>query len=205
MAGEGGVSLGREDLERWEAVGFLKLASGLPLQELLELRSWFASHPRSSVAIPASAAAEDAIPAPLRAGGAVGYGARELLDSASLDLQAWLDVLEADAAGHSPRQDALALGESGGMGVLALDPLTSENGCPQLVPGGHRIALPRDPQGRLEPEIALSLTWSYQPLAPGELLWFRPGVPWRSGTNYTTRPRLALHLACVPVPALLLR
>jgi hypothetical protein len=199
------MSLGAAERERWERSGFLRLHSGLSPRDLAELRSWIPGRTACSIATPPAPAAADTLPVPLDSQGAVGLRGRELLGSPELKIRAWEDHLQAESPGLPACQDPFDLDDLGVMAVLALDPLTSENGCPQVVPGGHRMVLPRRPGGLVEREAALSLTWSYQPLAPGELLWFRPGVPFRIGANYTTRPRLALHLACVPAPALQLQ
>lgn len=99
-------------------------------------------------------------------------------------------------AGFAPHQDASAyrFSDHHVSCMVPLDPATTESGCLWVVAGQHQGLLASTPGGRVDPEVAATLTWEPAEVAPGDLLWFDSYTPHRSDTNRSERARRALYL-----------
>lgn len=101
-------------------------------------------------------------------------------------------------AGFEPHQDVQAGWSAYGRRhisvLVALDPMTVENGCLEVMPAAHRNGL----LGRLWEPLTEAETPSaaYRPVpcAAGDLLFFDSFLPHRSAPNRTDRPRRALYV-----------
>ena len=126
------------------------------------------------------------------------------------DLVAWLGELFGEDAvlykekvnykhpgggGFAPHQDAPAYRfvDHHISAMVPLDAATVASGCLYVASGHTRGTLP-NARGRIEPEVAATLTWSPVEVFPGDVLIFDSYAPHRSETNTTDHPRRALYL-----------
>lgn len=102
--------------------------------------------------------------------------------------------------GFEPHQDAPAFTGQGQVfhvtAMIAADPATRENGCLEIVVGGHTLGLlPHTPEsGALPPDVVERLEWTPLELGQGDVAFFGSYIPHRSGPNTTDRPRKTLYI-----------
>lgn len=99
-------------------------------------------------------------------------------------------------AGFAPHQDATAYAfvHKHATCLVAIDPMTPENGCLEFSPFGEDRLLPDDGDGCLDRAFANELEWQPVPLPAGAVIFFTSYVPHRSAPNHGNRPRRALYL-----------
>lgn len=106
--------------------------------------------------------------------------------------------------GFAPHQDAPAFTEQGQRQhitvMIAVDRATVENGCVEVVIGGHTHGtLPHTAPGGTIPEgIVRELVFSPVQLEPGDVLIFGSYIPHRSGPNLSSTSRRAFFLTFNP-------
>jgi ectoine hydroxylase-related dioxygenase (phytanoyl-CoA dioxygenase family) len=98
-------------------------------------------------------------------------------------------------AGYAPHQDApayrfVAVHVSC---MVAVDDAAEDNGCLEVVSGGHEQLLPTDATGCIRADVAAALDWMPVPVRAGQTLWFHSRTPHRSGPNRSAQPRRALY------------
>jgi ectoine hydroxylase-related dioxygenase (phytanoyl-CoA dioxygenase family) len=82
--------------------------------------------------------------------------------------------------------------------LLAIDPLTEQNGCTVLFPGDHRrgaLAPPGETGYPLPDSVVDDAHAVPLELQPGDVAIFGCFVPHRSAPNRSSRPRRALYLS----------
>lgn len=101
----------------------------------------------------------------------------------------------AGGAGYAPHQDAPAYRfvDRHVSCMVAVDDATADNGCLEVVSGGHHEIHPTDDRGCIADQVVESMTWETVPLRAGQTLWFHSRTPHRSGPNHTTTDRRALY------------
>ncbi|MFO0624137.1 MAG: phytanoyl-CoA dioxygenase family protein [Polyangiales bacterium] len=84
--------------------------------------------------------------------------------------------------------------------MVAVDRATVENGCLEVVVGGHTLGnLPHTaPGGSIPASIVRELTFAPLELEPGDVVFFGAHIPHRSGPNRSTGPRRALYFTFNP-------
>ncbi|MFZ9036269.1 MAG: phytanoyl-CoA dioxygenase family protein, partial [Francisellaceae bacterium] len=77
--------------------------------------------------------------------------------------------------------------------MLVIDDATLQNGCLQLVEGGHykNITLDREADGSIRTDIAKSLPWKAIECKTGDLILFDSYIPHYSEANLSDKPRRA--------------
>lgn len=102
------------------------------------------------------------------------------------------------ANGFAPHQDAPAFtgqGQSRHLTMMiAADAATLDNGCLEMVRGGHRRGALLHPGGCLPEGLVQEMHWSPVLLDPGDAVFFGSYIPHRSGPNRTDRPRRSLYI-----------
>lgn len=80
--------------------------------------------------------------------------------------------------------------------MAAIDPSTIENGCLEIVSGGYhkRGILNSEKDGTLARELVEALPWEPVLMEPGDLLFFDSYVPHGSKENRSPSPRRALYI-----------
>jgi hypothetical protein len=98
-------------------------------------------------------------------------------------------------AGYAPHQDAPAYRfvDTHVSCMVAVDDALLENGCLEVVSGGHHDLLPVDDVGCIRADVVASMTWAPVEVRAGETLWFHSRTPHRSGPNHGATPRRALY------------
>jgi len=101
--------------------------------------------------------------------------------------------------GFPPHQDAPAFAQFGQPShisvMIAVDPMIPENGCLEVVRGGHLEGqLPQEQDGTIALSYVNSHQWDYVRCEPGDVLIFGSYLPHRSGTNLTDKNRTAYYL-----------
>jgi ectoine hydroxylase-related dioxygenase (phytanoyl-CoA dioxygenase family) len=76
---------------------------------------------------------------------------------------------------------------------VAVDEATVANGCLQVVPGSHRMAIDFSNGGRISPEWENAHGWVQVPLSPGDVLLFGSQLAHRSAGNDTDESRTSLY------------
>lgn len=99
-------------------------------------------------------------------------------------------------AGFAPHQDATAYRfiDRHVTCLVAVDPMTRDNGCLEFARGHFAALLPDDGDGCLSADVAAALDWQPVPLPRGGVIFFSSLVPHRSGPNRTCEPRRALYV-----------
>lgn len=99
-------------------------------------------------------------------------------------------------AGFAPHQDATAYRfiDRHVTCLVAVDPMTPDNGCLEFARGQFGALLPDDGDGCLGADVAAALDWAPVPLPRGGVIFFSSLVPHRSGPNRTNEPRRALYV-----------
>jgi hypothetical protein len=78
--------------------------------------------------------------------------------------------------------------------LIAIDPMTPENGCLEVLPAVHKAGLLGDMWAPLTEAQADPNAFVTVPCAPGDLLFFDSYTPHRSGPNQSTATRRAAYL-----------
>ena len=76
---------------------------------------------------------------------------------------------------------------------LAVNAATPENGCLEVVPGSHRMAVALAEGGRISDEWERQAEWVAVPLAVGDMLLFGSHLAHRSGPNATGASRSTIY------------
>jgi ectoine hydroxylase-related dioxygenase (phytanoyl-CoA dioxygenase family) len=76
---------------------------------------------------------------------------------------------------------------------FAIDAATLENGCLEVVPGSHRMAIEFADGGRITPAWEAAHEWVSVPLEVGDVLIFGSHLAHRSAANKTSRSRASLY------------
>ncbi|MEM7171105.1 MAG: phytanoyl-CoA dioxygenase family protein [Pseudomonadota bacterium] len=99
-------------------------------------------------------------------------------------------------AGFAAHQDATAYAFASCIVtcLLAVDPMTPENGCLEFASGFYDDMLAQDEQGCLPSHLADDYDWEPVSLPAGGAVFFSSLVPHRSGPNRSDSPRRALYL-----------
>ncbi|HKI74140.1 MAG TPA: phytanoyl-CoA dioxygenase family protein, partial [Pseudomonadales bacterium] len=78
--------------------------------------------------------------------------------------------------------------------MLSIDASTVQNGCLEVVPGGHRSGLlTTEPDLTIACDLRDDMAWTPVPTLPGDLLFFDSYLPHRSGPNRSNVSRRALY------------
>lgn len=104
-------------------------------------------------------------------------------------------------AGYAPHQDAPAypLGTRHITCMIAIDEATPANGGLEFVAARHRQGLlPRDENGCIAPDLAVSMPWQAAPCPRGGALLFDALTPHRSGPNRSRISRRMLYVTYTP-------
>lgn len=79
--------------------------------------------------------------------------------------------------------------------MLAVDPMTPENGCLDVVRGEHsQKTIEQNPDGSIKDEIVKKMKWEPVLSNAGAVMAFNSYIPHRSGPNITSGPRRAYYL-----------
>lgn len=99
-------------------------------------------------------------------------------------------------AGYAAHQDAMAYAfvNHHVTCLIAVDPMTPDNGCLEFASGRYDRLLETDDRGCVHPALADALSWEPVPLPVGGVVFFSSLVPHRSGENRSDQPRRALYL-----------
>jgi hypothetical protein len=120
--------------------------------------------------------------------------AAELLGEAAVLYKEKINYKLPGGAGFAPHQDAPAYPfvASHLTCMLAIDDATEENGCLEMVVDRHAEVLPMDDSGCIRADIVAGFDWVSVPIAAGDLLWFHSRAPHRSHPNRSGLRRRAL-------------
>lgn len=107
-----------------------------------------------------------------------------------------INYKHAGGAGFEPHQDATAYKfvDQHITCMVAIDPVTTTNGCLEVAAGHHGALLPTNGDGCIAPEVATDLKFRPITMKPGDVLWFHSRTPHRSADNTSTSSRRALFL-----------
>ncbi len=132
----------------------------------------------------------------LIARGPVVDAASFLLDEQAVLYKEKVNYKHAGGAGFAPHQDATAYKYVNHhiTCLIAVDPMTTENGCLEIARGDYQHLLPDNGDGCLPETVSSELEFEPVLMAPGEVLYFSSFVPHRSGENRTSDCRRALYL-----------
>lgn len=121
--------------------------------------------------------------------------ARELLAEPAVLYKEKINYKPVGGAGYSPHQDALAYRfvDIHISCMVAVDDANIDNGCLEVVSGGHGEILPTDDKGCIRSDVVEGLEWTAVELQAGQTLWFHSRTPHRSGPNNSDRSRRALY------------
>ena len=102
----------------------------------------------------------------------------------------------AGGAGFRPHQDATAYDQLSHhiTCLIAVDPMTSSNGCLELSDYSSRDLLETDGDGCLSDKVVTSLIWKKAELRTGDILCFSSFTPHKSGANLSGESRRAIYL-----------
>jgi hypothetical protein len=101
----------------------------------------------------------------------------------------------AGGAGYTAHQDAPAYPsvQVHVSCLLAVDDVTTANGCLEVVSGMHHEVLPMDERGCVRADLAAAMTWDTVEVPAGSTLWFHSRTPHRSGANPSGGDRRAIY------------
>lgn len=110
-------------------------------------------------------------------------------------------------AGFTPHQDSPAYVRFNARyhitAMVAVDPMTIENGCLEVVKGEHGIGMVPHPGGQLEDELTAKYEragkWEPVEAPSGGVMLFHSYLPHRSGRNNSKAPRRAHYLTYNPL------
>lgn len=126
----------------------------------------------------------------------------ELLDTASMLLgeravlyKEKINYKLVGGAGFAPHQDAPAYRfvDTHVSCLVAVDDVTIENGCLEVVSGMHAEVLGMDERGCIREDLVAGFDWIPVPMWAGQTLWFHSRTPHRSGPNTSGSDRRALY------------
>lgn len=126
----------------------------------------------------------------------------ELLDTASMLLgeravlyKEKVNYKLVGGAGFAPHQDAPAYRfvDTHVSCLVAIDDVTLDNGCLEVVSGRHHEVLPMNDRGCIREDLAASFEWMPVPMWAGQTLWFHSRTPHRSGPNLSSMSRRAMY------------
>lgn len=134
--------------------------------------------------------------AALIAGGPLEHAAAAVLDEPAVLYKEKINYKAPGGGGFAAHQDATAYPFVRRIvtAVVAVDAMTTENGCLEFAGDGVDALLPGDGDGCIAPQTASELQWEPVPLPAGGVLLFSAMAPHRSGTNSSRAPRRALYL-----------
>ena len=126
----------------------------------------------------------------------------ELVDTASMLLgeravlyKEKVNYKLAGGAGFAPHQDAPAYRfvDTHVSCLVAIDDVTLENGCLEVVSEMHAEVLPMNDRGCIREDIVEQFDWTPVPMWAGQALWFHSRTPHRSGPNDSRADRRAMY------------
>ena len=126
----------------------------------------------------------------------------ELLDTASMLLgeravlyKEKINYKLIGGAGFAPHQDAPAYRfvDTHVSCLVAIDDVTVDNGCLEVVSGMHQEVLPMNERGCIREDLAERFEWMPVPMWAGQTLWFHSRTPHRSGPNTSMMSRRAMY------------
>jgi len=126
----------------------------------------------------------------------------ELLDTASMLLgeravlyKEKINYKLIGGAGFAPHQDAPAYRfvDTHVSCLVAIDDVTLDNGCLEVVSGMHDEVLPMNDRGCIREDLAERFEWTPVPMWAGQTLWFHSRTPHRSGPNNSRASRRAMY------------
>ena len=122
--------------------------------------------------------------------------AGELLGEGAVLYKEKVNYKQPGGAGFAPHQDATAYAfiKHHVTCLVAVDPMTAENGCLEFSPYPQGGLLPENGEGCIAPALAGGLEWRTVEVPAGGVVFFTSYVPHRSGPNRSTKPRRALYL-----------
>ena len=122
--------------------------------------------------------------------------AGELLGEPAMLYKEKINHKLAGGAGFAPHQDATAYAfvNKHVTCLVAIDAMTTDNGCLEFARFDKCELLPGDGDGCISPVVAGDLRWQPVPVPAGAVLYFTSHAPHRSAPNLTDRPRRALYL-----------
>jgi ectoine hydroxylase-related dioxygenase (phytanoyl-CoA dioxygenase family) len=122
--------------------------------------------------------------------------AGELIGEPVLIYKEKINYKQPGGAGYRAHQDATAYAfiRRHVTCLVAVDAMTSENGCLEFAPHGMPTLLAEDGDGCIAAEVAARLDWRPVAVSVGDVVFFGSHVPHRSGPNRAATPRRALYL-----------
>lgn len=79
--------------------------------------------------------------------------------------------------------------------MVAIDEMTAENGCLELVSGRHKEGVLRQEEsGNIHPDVVKTMDWKSAPCEAGSIMIFNAFVPHRSAKNMTNKARRVFYL-----------
>lgn len=79
--------------------------------------------------------------------------------------------------------------------MIAIDPMTKENGCLDVVAGRHKEGvIPQDESGNIQPRLVEKMTWQPIECDAGTVMFFNAFAPHRSDKNKTDKARRIFYL-----------
>jgi len=126
----------------------------------------------------------------------------ELLDTASMLLgeravlyKEKINYKLIGGAGFAPHQDAPAYPfvTMHVSCLVAIDDVTVDNGCLEVVSGMHAEVLPMNERGCIRDDLIEGFEWMPVPMWAGQTLWFHSRTPHRSGPNNSKTSRRAMY------------
>lgn len=126
--------------------------------------------------------------------------ASELLGDPAIVYKEKVNYKGPGGAGFTPHQDATAYDfvKRHVTCLIAVDPMTLENGCLEFSDYGKDELMPTDGSGCIEAAYANTLHWRPIMLPAGGALFFTSYVPHRSGPNLSQHSRRALYITYAP-------
>jgi hypothetical protein len=127
--------------------------------------------------------------------GAPARAAAKLLGEPAVLYKEKVNYKLAGGAGYAPHQDAPAY-PSVKVHVscmIAVDDVTLDNGCLEVVSGMHDELLPTDERGCIPAELVEAMSWDAVEVPAGATLWFHSRTPHRSGPNRSPTDRRAIY------------
>jgi ectoine hydroxylase-related dioxygenase (phytanoyl-CoA dioxygenase family) len=122
--------------------------------------------------------------------------AAELLGEGAVLYKEKVNYKQPGGAGFAPHQDATAYAfiKHHVTCMVAVDPMTAENGCLEFSPYARSDLLPENGEGCIAPALAGRLEWRTVEVPAGGVVFFTSYVPHQSGFNRSAKPRRALYL-----------
>ena len=202
------------ELDTWRATGLLQTNDFFAGPALVQLQEWIDSIERSGPESGMShynevladgsevrCRTEDIVPhhPGLRhtlTSGAIAEVAGALLGEPAVLYKEKINYKLPGAAGFAPHQDAPAypLATETISCMIAVDDMTADNGCLEVVRSAHQKLLPTDDAGCVAQEVAKAMHWEPLPVKAGSILWFHWFTPHRSSSNRSDQRRRAMYV-----------